>query len=147
MTEVQIIDAKNEAELLWKVGQQHPNIVQCHEVFYANSNLNIIMEYCSNKDLDHYIQEYEGYILEETIWRLFIQICLGIKVIHDNKIIHRDIKPANIFMNVEDGEVVPKIGDFGIGKALTNTNSMAQTKMLGTLNYMSPEIWKGQDYN
>ena len=46
-------------------------------------------------------------------------------------------------MNVEDGEVVPKIGDFGIGKALTNTNSMAQTKMLGTLNYMSPEIWKG----
>lgn len=50
-------------------------------------------------------------------------------------------------MNAEDGEDVPKIGDFGIGKALANTNSMAQTKMLGTYNYMSPEIWKGEDYN
>ena len=46
-------------------------------------------------------------------------------------------------MNAEDGEDVPKIGDFGIGKALENTNGMAQTKMIGTFNYMSPEIWNG----
>ena len=41
----------------------------------------------------------------------FRQILLGVKHLHDHKIIHRDLKLGNLFLN--DGMEV-KIGDFGL---------------------------------
>ena len=46
--------------------------------------------------------------------RYFLQqICLGVKHLHDQKIIHRDLKLGNLFLN-DNMEV--KIGDFGLGE-------------------------------
>ena len=45
----------------------------------------------------------------------FTQICLGMKHIHDRKILHRDLKTQNIFMT-QSGQI--KIGDFGIARVL-----------------------------
>lgn len=70
-----------------------------------------------------------------TDW--LVQICLGLKHIHDRKIIHRDIKSENIFLTSKDNLV--KIGDFGISKSLDNTLANAQTR-IGTPYYLSPEI-------
>ncbi len=39
------------------------------------------------------------------------QLLLGVKYLHENKIIHRDLKLDNLFLN-EDMEL--KIGDFGL---------------------------------
>ena len=46
---------------------------------------------------------------------IIIQICLGLKEIHKNKLIHRDLTPDNIFMY--NNKI--KIGDFGVSKILT----------------------------
>lgn len=43
---------------------------------------------------------------------------MGLKQIHDKKVLHRDIKSANIFISKE-GKF--KIGDFGISKVLETT--------------------------
>ena len=46
---------------------------------------------------------------------IFIQICRGVKVLHDPplKMIHRDLKPANIlFSRVKKDRV--KLGDLGL---------------------------------
>jgi serine/threonine protein kinase len=51
---------------------------------------------------------------EEAIVDWFVQMCLGLKHIHDRKILHRDLKTSNIFVT-RSGMV--KIGDFGISKA------------------------------
>jgi NIMA (never in mitosis gene a)-related kinase len=48
----------------------------------------------------------------------FIQICHGMKHIHDKKIIHRDLKGLNLFLT-KQGTV--KIGDFGVSKVLIET--------------------------
>lgn len=53
-------------------------------------------------------------INEESIWKYFCQILLGLKSLHDLKIIHRDIKSANLLLS-EDYEIV-KLGDMGIAK-------------------------------
>ena len=34
---------------------KHPNIVQCEKVFEADRKLNMVLEYCEGRDLDHLI--------------------------------------------------------------------------------------------
>ena len=49
--------------------------------------------------------------------RIFVQICFGIKYLHDNKIFHRDINISNILLK-NDFEI--KIADFGKSVFLKN---------------------------
>ncbi|CAB1347136.1 unnamed protein product, partial [Coregonus sp. 'balchen'] len=46
----------------------------------------------------------------------FVQICLGLKHIHDRKVLHRDIKAQNIFLTKKGMKA--KLGDFGIARML-----------------------------
>lgn len=75
---------------------------------------------------------------------LFIDVCKGIQHAHQKGVIHRDIKPSNVLVSDEDGRPVPKVIDFGIAKAITNTRR-AHTEvtsidhLIGTPAYMSPE--------
>ena len=137
-------DIKNESLILSKI--HCPYIVKFYDSFFHNNSLNIITEYCSSGDLCDYIQMYISHkkkMSEKLIWKLFIQICLGLHYLHNHKILHRDIKTKNIFLN-EDFSV--KIGDLGIAKILENTTSYAHT-FIGTPYYLSPELCKDLPYN
>ncbi len=94
-----------------------------------------ITDYCDENSLS----------TEERL-NLFVQICHAIQHAHQKGIIHRDIKPSNILVTqVEGGEPVPRIIDFGIAKAtggqvLTDkTLFTAFEQFIGTPAYMSPE--------
>ncbi len=77
------------------------------------------MEYVVGGDLDRRIKDQQGRLLsEKQILAWFTQICLGLKYIHDRKIIHRDLKGLNIFLTKKG---VAKIGDFGVSKVLFET--------------------------
>jgi NIMA (never in mitosis gene a)-related kinase len=54
------------------------------------------------------------FIDEERIWKTFIQMIRGLKVLHSLKILHRDLKSANIFL-CDDGKVA-KLGDLNVSK-------------------------------
>ena len=59
------------------------------------------MEYCNDGDLSGFIKNHSKinkYIPEEKIWKIFIQICIGLHQIHSKKILHRDLKTMNIFL-------------------------------------------------
>ena len=65
---------------------------------------------------------------------------------HDLKLLHRDLKPANVFLGGGGGgELVVKLGDFGISKVMQASCQLAQTQC-GTPLYMSPEICRGHGY-
>jgi serine/threonine protein kinase len=70
-------------------------------------------------------------------------MCLGLKHVHDRKILHRDIKTQNIFMSA--GGLL-KLGDFGVSKILNSTWQLAATAV-GTPYYLSPEICQNRRYN
>lgn len=75
---------------------------------------------------------------------LFIQVCHALQHAHQKGIIHRDIKPSNILVETHDGHPVPKVIDFGIAKAIEETQSgraglTIQLLFIGTPAYMSPE--------
>jgi len=60
------------------------------------------MEYCNNGDLFEKIQLHtkENYSFQESeIWRIFIQIVRGLKVLHDLRIMHRDLKVSYLAFN------------------------------------------------
>lgn len=78
----------------------HPFIVRYRESFIEDNTLNIVMEYCDNGDLNHFLKlQNRRHLKEDKIWRIFLEICFGLEYIHKNKILHRDIKSLNIFMN------------------------------------------------
>lgn len=64
--------------------------------------------------------------------RIFIQMCLALNYIHEEKILHRDIKPNNVFLTQQG---IVKLGDFGVAKHLSNSLDAAQTQ-IGTPFYM-----------
>ena len=61
--------------------------------------------------------------------------------VHHKGIVHRDLKPANILMTESDE---PKVGDFGLARALLReTAGLSKSKIMGTVEYMSPEQARG----
>ena len=103
------------------------------------------MEYCDGENLKSFIDKHRNNntLNNENILKNIIrQMCIGIKEIHNKKIIYRDLKPENIFMN-ENMEI--KIGDFGISKQLNSYKTHTLTVNKAGFNYyIAPEIiYKG----
>ncbi|XP_062959539.1 serine/threonine-protein kinase Nek5 [Cynocephalus volans] len=135
--------SKKEVILLAKM--KHPNIVTFFSSFQENGKLFIVMEYCDGEDLMKRINRQQGVLFsEDQILDWFVQISLGLKHIHDRKILHRDIKAQNIFLS-KNG-MVAKLGDFGIARVLNNSMELART-CVGTPYYLSPEICQNKPYN
>ncbi|XP_015284536.1 PREDICTED: serine/threonine-protein kinase Nek5-like [Gekko japonicus] len=135
--------SQKEVALLAKM--KHPNIVAFYSSLQEKNKLYIIMEYCDGGDLMQKIQQQRGVLFEEDkILDWFVQISLGLKHIHDRKILHRDVKAQNIFLS-NNGKTV-KLGDFGIARTLSDTMEFACT-CVGTPYYLSPEICENCPYN
>nr|XP_033803504.1 serine/threonine-protein kinase Nek5 [Geotrypetes seraphini]XP_033803505.1 serine/threonine-protein kinase Nek5 [Geotrypetes seraphini]XP_033803506.1 serine/threonine-protein kinase Nek5 [Geotrypetes seraphini] len=135
--------SRKEVILLAKM--KHPNIVTFHVSFEEKNKLYIVMEYCDGGDLMRRINMQRGVLFDEDrILGWFVQISLGLKHIHDRKVLHRDIKAQNIFLC--NNGLLAKLGDFGIARVLNNTMEFART-CVGTPYYLSPEICENRPYN
>ena len=142
-----INSVQNEAQILSSLNNKY--VVKFYESFKMNQNIYIVMEYCDNGDLCTFlnkvkkVRKNEEYFLDEDfVWKLFIQMSIGLYYIHSKKIIHRDIKTLNIFLTKD---LDAKIGDLGVAKILEDTNH-ANT-FIGTPYYVSPEMCKNKPYN
>ncbi|XP_059819986.1 serine/threonine-protein kinase Nek3 isoform X2 [Hypanus sabinus] len=134
--------SRREAILLAKM--KHPNIVAFVDSFEVEGHLYIVMEYCDGGDLTQKLLQQKGKLFpEEMVLNLFVQICLGMKHIHDKRVLHRDIKAKNIFLTKIG---VVKLGDFGSAHLLNSPMAFAHT-YVGTPYYVSPEIWENKPYN
>ena len=139
--ELQLVN--QEAQILSIINSEF--VVKNYDYFKENSYIYIIMEYCNGGDLDKFIENRKGKLLEENkIWEIFIKITIGLAEIHKMNILHRDLKPLNIFLN-KNKNLEIKIGDFGVSKILS-TNNYANTKA-GTRIYFSPERILEKPYN
>ena len=102
------------------------------------------MEYADDGDLFQKIRDHQEngtLFVESDIWKIFIQIVKGLRVLHNMKIMHRDLKSANIFL-CKDLKV--KLGDLNVSKVAKKGLSYTQT---GTPYYASPEVWKDKPYD
>ena len=101
-----------------------------------------VMEYVVGAPISDYCDNHKLSTRERL--QLFALVCDGVQHAHQKAIIHRDLKPSNILVTEVDGKAAPKIIDFGVAKALTQSLS-AETMftraggLVGTREYMSPE--------
>ena len=98
MSEKERIETLKEAQILQIF--DHPNIVRFRESYKTKKgHLCIVMDYADGGDLAAAIEQQKGrYFSESKILDWFTQICLGMKHVHDRKILHRDIKCQNVFL-------------------------------------------------
>ena len=155
--DTKLIDKSNEKDYLLnlimgeiKIMQlcKSANIVEIYDSFQTKDSFVIVMELCDT-DLENYIQDYKKnneYIKISIIQQLFKDLNNAIEILYKNHVLHRDIKPSNIFLKIENGKIIPKLGDFGI-TIISNNNYEINYNKIGTLNYMAPEVIIGLNYN
>jgi len=138
-------NALNEVRILASI--KNPFIVGYKEAFFEDNSMTlcVVMEYAGGGDVYNKILQHQKaniYFKEQDIWRYAIQMIIGLKVLHDMKILHRDLKCANIFLSSDGKEA--KLGDLNVSKVAKNNLVYTQT---GTPYYASPEVWRDQPYD
>ncbi|KAB1221472.1 hypothetical protein CJ030_MR2G028847 [Morella rubra] len=125
---------------------QHPNVVRLYGCCVEGNQLLLVYEYMENNSLARTLFGPEEHRLNLD-WPRRQKICVGIArglaFLHEEsalRIVHRDIKTTNILL---DGELNPKISDFGLAKLDEEENTHISTRVAGTIGYMAPEyaLW------
>jgi len=119
-------------------GINHPNILSIIRSGTYKDSLYHVMEYCQSGNLAECMRELA--VSTDKAVELMIQICEGIKVLHQNRIIHRDLNAENILVG-NDGYL--KVADFGL--AQWQSIDFTKTRSVGTPTGMAPELWNGED--
>jgi len=65
----------------------------------------------------------------------------GLNALHEAGIVHRDLKPSNIII---DAEGTAMLTDFGLAKGRAYTVLTKPGQVMGTLDYLAPELVKGE---
>lgn len=135
--------ARFEAERQALALLDHINIAQVYDAGTTEAGRPyFVMEYVEGLPITEYCDHHKLTI--EQRLNLFSQVCHAVYHAHQKGIIHRDIKPSNILVTTQEDQVVPKMIDFGVAKAVSQplterTLFTEHGQLFGTPEYMSPE--------
>jgi serine/threonine protein kinase len=125
----------------------HPNIVQVYDTGIDDGRHYIVMELVEGRSGAQILQR-QGPLDPETAAEAGIQACAGLDYAHRRGIIHRDVKPGNLMIvggPVGGGEMIVKLTDFGIARAVEQTRITQVGSVVGTAAYLAPEQVRGEE--
>lgn len=123
----------------------HRNIVRIFDLVEdADGSLVLVMELLRGESLAQHLKT-RGRLDTKEALAIAVPILSGLGHAHAEGIVHRDVTPANVFLAVDpDGQVTPKLIDFGIAKVPAAGSHTLDGRVLGTPRYMAPEQIRGQ---
>jgi len=129
---------------------------ESHKEEHMKVILYIQMELCTGFTLKEWLARPERVVHIQECHTILTQILHGLHHIHAHGFIHRDVTPPNIFLENFPGQIVVKIGDFGLAKHCGDLNKDTEvlsvstddkTIGVGTYLYASPEQLSNAAYD
>ncbi len=142
---------RRESRLL--VQLQHPHIVRILDVGVHGNVPFVVMQYLSGGCLLDRMQNRNGEpraMSVDSIRTWLLEVAKALDFAHQRQVVHRDVKPANILFD-DAGNAF--LSDFGLTKMLYGEpaeNAADETAagfVVGTPNFVAPEIVLGADYD
>ncbi|KEY72580.1 hypothetical protein S7711_05649 [Stachybotrys chartarum IBT 7711] len=132
---------KTERQILESVNR-HPFVVKLFYAFQDHEKLYLILEYGQGGELFTHLNTEK--MFSETIAAFYLgEMLLAISHLHnDLGVVYRDLKPENCLLDA-DGHLL--LTDFGLSKVAVDSDEGCHS-MLGTVEYMAPEVIQGKKY-
>ena len=119
---------------------RHRHLVAVLEHGEADGRPYLVLEYVSGGSLSERLES--GVLGPDAALRLVAEVAGGLDALHASVLVHRDVKPSNIMLR-DDGSAA--LTDFGLAKGAAYTVLTRPGQVLGTLDYLAPELVRGEE--
>jgi len=131
--------ARRARELRIAKEVRHEHLVSILADGEADGQPYLVLELLSGGSLAERLRP--GPLRLDGMLRVIAEIGAGLDALHRQGIVHRDVKPSNIMLR-ENGSAA--LTDFGLAKGAAYTVLTRPGQVLGTLDYLAPELVRGQ---
>ena len=131
-----------EREVNAVLSLDHPNIVRAYDFGVCDGRHYLVMELVEGHTLKDQL-ETKGQLSQRRACYIACKVLDALSCAHENGYVHRDVKPQNVLISNNSKDI--KLTDFGIAKSRQRvTNTFDSTKIIGSVEYMSPEQVNGE---
>ncbi|GFH33828.1 serine/threonine-protein kinase [Streptomyces pacificus] len=129
------------------LGLDHPHVVGVRDLVVDGSDLALVMDLVRGTDLRTRLDR-ERRLAPEAAVAIVADVADGLAAAHAAGVVHRDVKPENILLDMEGplgpgGAHPALLTDFGVAKLIDTPRRTKATKIIGTPDYLAPEIVEG----
>jgi len=118
---------------------RHRHLIRVLEAGEAGGRPFLASEYVAGQTLAARL-DADGGLPLDGILRLASELGAGLDALHGAGLVHRDVKPSNVML---DRQGAALLGDFGLAKGRAYTVLTRPGAVVGTLDYLAPEIIGG----
>jgi serine/threonine-protein kinase len=120
---------------------RHRHLVDVLEVGDVAERRYIAMRYIPGPSLADRIAA-ERILPVDDLVQIVAEVGSALDALHAAGVVHRDVKPSNILVDAERGALLT---DFGLAKGRDYSTVTRTGQLLGTLDYIAPEILRGDE--
>ncbi|MGW0998093.1 serine/threonine-protein kinase [Streptomyces sp. NPDC002520] len=129
------------------LGLEHPHIVTVRDLVVDGNDLALVMDLVRGTDLRTRL-ERERRLAPEAAVAIVADVADGLAAAHAAGVVHRDVKPENVLLDMQGplgpgGAHPALLTDFGVAKLIDSPKRTRATKIIGTPDYLAPEIVEG----
>ncbi|MFG2359471.1 serine/threonine-protein kinase [Streptomyces sp. NPDC048521] len=129
------------------LGLEHPHIVSVRDLVVDGNDLALVMDLVRGTDLRTRL-ERERRLAPEAAVAIVADVADALAAAHAAGVVHRDVKPENVLLDMQGplgpgGAHPALLTDFGVAKLIDSPKRTRATKIIGTPDYLAPEIVEG----
>ncbi|MFH9815839.1 serine/threonine-protein kinase [Streptomyces sp. NPDC017230] len=129
------------------LGLEHPHVVSVRDLVVDGNDLALVMDLIRGTDLRTRLDR-ERRLAPEAAVAIVADVADGLAAAHAAGVVHRDVKPENVLLDMRGplgpgGSHPALLTDFGVAKLIDTPRRTRATKIIGTPDYLAPEIVEG----